>query len=146
MSQANPTDRPSPPLGRRVVPMLCFLLSVLVAGCAGDGGVRVTADELFGAIRDGNAPTIVDVRSEGEYVDGHVPGAIHLPFYAVWNGHSRIASGAQEPVVVYCEHGPRAGLAKFALWTVGYEKILYLDGHLAGWKKRGLPVEKGPGE
>ena len=34
-------------------------------------------------IAAGTAPVIVDVRSAAEYDDGHVPGAIHLPFWQV---------------------------------------------------------------
>ncbi|MEN8261392.1 MAG: rhodanese-like domain-containing protein [Pseudomonadota bacterium] len=150
MSQAirdnTSTFRPSTPLGRPPAATLWVLLSVLLTACAGDGNGRVAPEKLLAAIRDGTGPTIVDVRSEEEYVAGHVPGAIHIPFYSVWSGHSRIESGEHGPVVVYCEHGPRAGLAKFGFWTVGYDQILYLDGHMAGWKKRGLPMEKGSAE
>lgn len=101
-------------------------------------------DELLASIETGTAPVIVDVRTQGEYDSGHVPGAIHLPFYSVWTNHAQIDASKGKPVVVYCEHGPRAGIAKFGLWTVGFEKILYLDGHMAAWKERGLPIEKSP--
>ena len=44
-------------------------------------------------------------------------------------------------VVVYCEHGPRASLARFALQRRGFQRVLYLQGHMSGWKKAGLPTE-----
>ena len=46
-----------------------------------------------------------------------------------------------EPVVVYCEHGPRAGLAKAALRAAGFREVLYLEGHMSGWKRAELPQE-----
>ena len=85
----------------------------------------MTPDQLLANIKQGTAPVIVDVRTQGEYESGHVPGAQHLAFYAMWTHHDEIiASGtgcemAREPIVVYCEHGPRAWIGKFALWTVG---------------------------
>ena len=93
-------------------------------------------------MNSGNAPTIVDVRTESEYESGHVPGAIHLPFYSVWTRHDDIKGSSKDRVVVYCEHGPRAGLAKFGLWTMGFENIVYLEGHMSGWKEQKLPMEK----
>ncbi len=101
----------------------------------------MTPDKLLAAITHKQAPTIVDVRSQWEYASGHVPGALHLPFHTLWARHSEITSNREEPVVLYCEHGPRAWLGKLILRLSGYTNITYLDGHMAGWKQRGLPTE-----
>lgn len=101
----------------------------------------MTQDQLLAAIDQGNPPAIVDVRSKSEYESGHVTGALHLPFYAMWSHYDEIKAKPEDPIVLYCEHGPRAGIAKFALWTLGYTNIAYLDGHMAGWKERGFPLE-----
>ena len=106
----------------------------------------MTQDELLASIEKGPAPVIVDVRSQSEYESGHVPGALHLPFYSLWSRHSEIKATPEDQVVLYCEHGPRAGIAKFALWTIGYENIVYLDGHMSGWKQKELPIEKNSNE
>ncbi len=96
------------------------------------------------SIEGGTAPPIVDVRTRGEYESGHVPGAIHIPFYNLWSREDEIGAAKHDPVVVYCAHGPRAGVAKFALWTKGYNRVVYLDGHMSAWKDRGLPMNAGP--
>ena len=121
---------------------LVFLLSLLLVSCAGNGSHHISQDVLWTSIEKGTAPTIIDVRSQSEYESGHVPGAIHLPFYSLWTRQSEIRSPKDEQVILYCEHGPRAGIAKFDLWTAGFEKILYLEGHMSGWKERKLPMEK----
>ena len=118
------------------------VIFLLLSACAGNGGSHVNPEDLLASINSGNAPTIVDVRTESEYESGHVPGAIHLPFYSVWTRNDDIKASPKDRVVVYCEHGPRAGLAKFGLWTVGFKNIVYLDGHMSGWKERNLPMEK----
>ena len=106
----------------------------------------MTQDQLLASIQKNTAPVIVDVRSQSEYESGHVPGALHLPFYSLWSRHSEIKGELEEPVVIYCEHGPRAGIAKFALWTLGYTNLVYLDGHMSGWKENSLPMEKVSGK
>ena len=102
----------------------------------------MTQDQLLEKIQKHTAPAIVDVRSTSEYQSGHVPGALHLPFYSLWSRHTEIKGTTEDPIILYCEHGPRAGIAKFALWTLGYTNIGYLDGHMSGWKEHNLPIEK----
>jgi len=116
---------------------------LLLAGCAGDESVRISQERLIAAIEHGTPPAIIDVRTAGEYKKGHIPGAVHIPFYSLWSRAESIEADKQDPVVVYCAHGPRAGVAKFALWTLGYDHVVYLDGHMAKWKDRGLPVNTG---
>ncbi len=43
--------------------------------------------------------TIIDVRSDDEYLAGHIPGAIHLPADALLGRLNEIA--ADRPVVAY---------------------------------------------
>lgn len=104
--------------------------------------------ELLARIDAGTAPAIVDVRSAGEYAESHVPGAVHVPFYALLADADRVPEGASpgEPVVVYCEHGPRAGIARAQLWLALDRPVLFLDGHMTAWKQDGLRVERGAEE
>lgn len=120
---------------------IILFFSSLCISCAGEGISNMTQDQLLAAIKQGTAPVIVDVRTQGEYESGHVPGARHLPFYAIWSRYDEIKAKPDDPIVVYCEHGPRAWIGKFALWTVGYTNVAYLDGHMSGWKQRNLPME-----
>ena len=110
---------------------------------ADDASTHISPDELLAEMQSGSAPLIVDVRSQSEYTAAHVPGAIHIPFYAAYARRSEIPSSADAPVIVYCEHGPRAGVAKLLLRAAGFEHVVYLEGHMSGWKRRGLPVETG---
>ena len=126
---------------RQQFPAMLFL-SAFLASCAGEGIHSITQDQLLASIEQGTAPVIVDVRSQSEYESGHVPGALHLPFYAMWSRHAEIEGKLEDPVILYCEHGPRAGIAKFALWTLGYTNLVYLEDHMSGWKEKELPIEK----
>jgi len=114
---------------------------LLLAGCAGDEDVRDSQEHLLSAMAGGTAPAIVDVRTTTEYTKGHVPGAVHIPYHLIWARHTDIGVAKHDPIVVYCAHGPRAGFAKFALWTMGYDNVSYLTGHMSSWKRKGLPME-----
>src|SRR3990170_1212287 len=102
-------------------------------------------------IVDGTAPVIVDVRSTAEYRAGHVPGAIHLPFWQVGlslsrrsaqhEGGQKLASVRHAPVVVYCGHGPRAYIAGAGLRRRGFSNIAYLAGHMKKWREMKLSLE-----
>lgn len=119
---------------------ILFVSSLLLA-CAGNETSHMTQNQLLSAIEKNTAPMIVDVRSQSEYESGHVPGALHLPFYAIWSRHSEIKGNTEDTLILYCEQGPRAGIAKFAFWTLGYTNLVYLDGHMSGWKEREFPID-----
>ena len=105
---------------------------------------HITAAGLNELIKTGHTPVIVDVRSSHEYKAGHVPGAIHLPFWLAFARADEIDAPKDELVVVYCAHGPRAGIGKAALLLEGFTQVRYLQGHMTGWYKAGLPVETSP--
>ena len=142
----DPDMGPGPGRGRvagRMAVIAVLLLGVVAAGGCTSGGMpdRVTPEALLAAIDTGTAPVIVDVRTRGEYEAGHVPGAIHVPFYTLLVGQDEVPGPRDRLLVVYCEHGPRAGVARLALRLAGFTDVRYLDGHMSGWKRRGLPRE-----
>lgn len=119
---------------------------VLLAGFAAACAPHVDRRELLAQIDAGTAPPIVDVRSRGEYEAGHVPGAVHVPFYSVLSRRAALPERSEDtPLVVYCQHGPRAGLARAGLWLGGAGSVRFLDGHLAAWQRDGLPLEPARG-
>ena len=105
---------------------------------------HIGRSELLDQLDRGAAPPIVDVRSRSEFEAAHVPGAVHIPFYAILAGAAGLPEPAEEgqPIVVYCEHGPRAGIARVQLWFVSDHPVRFLEGHMTAWKSDGLPVER----
>jgi rhodanese-related sulfurtransferase len=120
------------------------LLSCTAGGDNMNSPTHMSAGELDRLIKSGNAPVIVDVRSAHEYRQGHIPGAIHMPFWQSFFLAGELSAPRDGPVVVYCQHGPRAGIGKFALQRAGYADVRYLDGHMSGWEKARLPLETTP--
>jgi hydroxyacylglutathione hydrolase len=88
------------------------------------------------AIENGAAPIIVDTRSRIEYAAGHVPGAVHLPFWRAGARHRELQADLDTHILLYCGHGPRANIARNALRRRGYRRVGLLRGHFQAWKDR----------
>jgi rhodanese-related sulfurtransferase len=113
----------------------------LIGGCSSTANTHISQTELLHLIESGEAPLIIDVRSDSEYTASHVPGAKHIPFWKAFSTDELDEYQRDELLVLYCEHGPRAGIAKFAFGLSGFENMVYLDGHMKAWKAARLPVE-----
>ena len=132
-----------------ITAMLLFMSASATApprtlAASNEDSSHITAADVNELIKTGHTPVIVDVRSSREYKAGHVPGAVHLPFWLAFARTDEINAPKDELVVVYCAHGPRAGIGKAALLLEGFTQVRYLQGHMTGWYKAGLPVETSP--
>jgi phage shock protein E len=101
----------------------------------------VTPEDLLMRIDQGEALHILDVRSEGEFAAGHVPGAVNVPFTQVLSRMNDVPGTADDELILYCGHGPRAYMAAAALGHGGRSRIVYMSGHWAAWQARGLREE-----
>ena len=122
---------------------LFFLTILFMSGCS-NTKTHIAANELLAQIKADKTPLIIDVRSQSEYQSSHVPGAIHIPFWTAFTSSQLDQADKTQPLVIYCEHGPRAGIAKMAFSWSGFDQIYYLEGHMSGWKQANLPVETSP--
>jgi rhodanese-related sulfurtransferase len=83
---------------------------------------------------------VLDVRTPQEFAEGHVPGAVNVPYDQV---ASRLAEVPKDKdVVLYCRSGRRAGLAADVLAAQGYTRLSHLEGDMTAWVEKGRPVEK----
>jgi rhodanese-related sulfurtransferase len=99
--------------------------------------------DLSAAIESPRPPAILDVRTAREFAGGHVPGAINIPFREVAARTRELAAWRDDPLVVYCGHGPRAWIAARALRRAGFTGVDYLRGHMAAWRRAGLAEKSG---
>ena len=66
--------------------------------------------------------TIVDVRSKGEFLQGHFPGASNIPLDQVIN-QIEVFRELDTPIVVYCRSGNRSGMAVSMLKQHGINEV-----------------------
>ena len=87
---------------------------------------RLTAGEI-----------VLDVRELSEWAEGHVPGAVHIPYPEL---RARLAELPRDrPVVAYCASGVRSSLAASILAADGRE-ARNLRGGFTAWQRAGLEV------
>jgi phage shock protein E len=83
---------------------------------------------------------LIDVRTPGEFADGHVAGAKLIPVQEIENRLSEIDK--QKPVLLYCRSGHRSGSALKILHEHGYAGAKHVEGGIKAWQAAGLPVTK----
>ena len=100
----------------------------------------VSVHDLFAAIGQEPAPTLLDVREPHEFEAGHVEGALLMPLARTVE--MAIAAGLPKdaPVYVFCRSGNRSLQAAQALVAAGYEDVRNVDGGIIAWTAAGLPV------
>jgi len=121
----------------RIITILSLTLVCISMGCA----TGISREALLEKMTADPVPLIVDVRSQGEFDKDHIPGALHIPFYSISSGLNTIGFSKKDLLILYCEHGPRSGIASLTLFLSGYEQIYSLDGHMQGWRKNAFPIE-----
>ena len=84
---------------------------------------------------------ILDIREEGAFKAGHIPGARHLPRGQL---ELRVNDEIPDPtlrIVTCCEFGKISTLAAATLRQLGYMRAVALDGGIKLWREQGFPVE-----
>ncbi len=79
-------------------------------------GLQPKAD-LGQLLKDG--ATILDVRTPGEYAEGHVKGSVNIPLDRLDQQVKKIPAG--KPVITVCRSGMRSGQAMQLLKAQGFD-------------------------
>ena len=66
--------------------------------------------------------SVVDVRTPGEYLEGHYPGAINIPLNELPNRLEEFKE-LKSPIVAYCRSGARSGMAVSLLKQNGFSEV-----------------------
>lgn len=88
---------------------------------------KVSADQALALIKDQGA-ILVDVRTQGEYDEGHIKGAIVIPNETIGSTAIAALPDKNVPVIVYCRSGRRSADAANKLLSLGYTKVYDLGG------------------
>jgi thiosulfate/3-mercaptopyruvate sulfurtransferase len=113
---------------------------------------RIQAEELVGLI--GKA-TIIDARTPQEYLGGHIPGSLLIPFTdgigqrgSVFETKESLAAlfaqkqiPADKQIICYCMHGHRASSLFYQLKVAGFEDVRLYDGSFIDWYSKRLALE-----
>lgn len=85
---------------------------------------------------------LIDVRTQGEYAEGHIAGATNIDIYSE-TFESEISNlDKNTPVYVYCRSGGRSGKAMSIMKAMGFVEVYNLDGGMNAWQSSNQAVEK----
>lgn len=107
------------------------------------GGRRVGSIPLVGP-EDLEQTRVLDIRQDGEYASGHIPGADHIELGHLAEHPGSTGTAAPGPTVVMCGHGERAMGAASLLAGRGQRDLSVLVGGPADWSEiTGRALEEG---
>jgi thioredoxin 1 len=85
---------------------------------------------------------VIDVRTQGEYNNGHLTGAVLIDYYKD-DFKTRLSRlDKNKPVFVYCAAGSRSSSASDLLADLGFKQIYDLKGGMNAWARAGKPITK----
>ena len=86
----------------------------------------------------------LDPRSPEEYAEGHIPGALSIPFPLIEQDHKSYLRNAGSIVVYDTDWDDVIAVsASKRLMELGYKEVFTLRGGLEAWVADGNPTEKG---
>ena len=92
----------------------------------------ISSEESQKVISDNNY-RFLDVRTDAEYSDSHIPNSIHIPLQEIQSRISEIEKIKDKKIIVYCRSGARSSMASKALLKEGFD-VLNLTGGIMSWK------------
>ena len=100
------------------------------------------SDVYTDLINNSNEIMVIDARTQEAYAQGHLPGAINLPWRKI-DSSATTAMPKDKVLVTYCDgiHCNASTKAAMRLAALGFRVKEMLDG-LQGWKREGYAVEE----
>ena len=136
---------------------ICLFVALLLfvpilAACSGPAGKGTAAlfqdlntADAFRLVQDNQSQAdfvILDVRTQSEYSEGHIAGAILIDYY-LRNFKDRLAGLDREKrYFVYCRLGNRSSQAASTMTALGSRRVFNLDAGIVDWTKAGYPLVK----
>jgi hydroxyacylglutathione hydrolase len=114
----------------------------LDAGLETSSTPAIDVHELAAKLRRDDV-SLLDVREDEEWEEGHVEGSVHVPYHDLRDGlPGTVANG--KPVAVACSIGNRSSIAASLLKRAGVEDVIHVaDGGVADLEAEGIPLVEG---
>jgi rhodanese-related sulfurtransferase len=105
------------------------------------GVSALNAAQALRLINDQDA-WVVDIREGGDYKEGHIPQARHIPLASLRERLGELSKVGDKPIIVYCRTGNTSQSACAQLKKNGIANVYSLNGGLAAWLDANLPVSR----
>lgn len=103
-----------------------------------DISVQAASEKL----KAGDDLKVLDIRTPGEFAEGHIAGAVNIDFKAPDFDEELAKLDQNKTYLVHCGSGGRSGMSLAKFRELGFKKIFHLNQGFMEWEAAGLPVEK----
>ena len=90
--------------------------------------VNITAQQAKEIMDSQEGYIILDTRTQEEYAESHIPGAILIPYDEILEKAEGVLTDKNQLILVYCRSGRRSKLAAQDLQKLGYTNIKEFGG------------------
>ena len=123
-------------IGKQV--LLLAALTPLLTGCSvaatdeKDTYTTITGETAKEMMDENDDAVILDVRTQEEYEEGHIEGAVLIPDYEIEDKAGEMLPDKGTTILVYCRSGRRSAAASSSLYNLGYTNV-YDFGGIIDW-------------
>lgn len=117
-----------------------FAAALLLAGCSSSNSANNLSVTEFSTKAAEPGVITLDVRTPGEFAEGHIEGARLIDFQS-GNFENEIAAlDKNATYAVYCRSGNRSGQAVKVMQEAGFSNVFNMNGGVIDWSNAGLPL------
>jgi rhodanese-related sulfurtransferase len=128
-------------LKQRLLPLVGLMIAVTFFAQA-QTVKRLDPQTFDKKLKESKEPILIDVRTSGEYSQGHLAKATLIDIYSS-DFKSRVSKlDKSKPVFVYCKAGSRSSSAAEVMSGLGFKEIYDLSGGILAWQQANKPIEK----
>ena len=137
---------------KKVLGIISILLCILLTACGNDSSIgiisgadgptsiivaekgekamyeQITPEEAKKIMDSGEEHIILDTREQDEFDEGHIPGAILIPYTEIENKAEEMITDKDKLILVYCRSGRRSKIAAESLAKLGYTNVKEFGG------------------
>ena len=89
---------------------------------------QITAEEAKKIMDSGEEHIVLDTREQEEFDNGHIPGALLIPYTEIENKAEEMIPDKNAQILVYCRSGRRSKIASLSLSKLGYTNVKEFGG------------------
>ena len=108
--------------------ILLGLMIMVFPGAAEQGYQQISQEDAARIIYLQRGYILLDVRTEDEYDEGHIPGAINIPNEEIGTDAIPELPDLDQLILVYCRTGRRSKQAAEKLASLGYTQVMEFGG------------------
>ena len=122
---------------------LAVVVALLIRSFVTDVGTKFSVDPSKATELINHSDAVVlDVRPEGEFREGHIINALHIPLSGVKDQLGQLQKYKDKPLIVSCRSGAQSAAACKQLRGDGFDQVYNLKGGMLAWQNANLPVSK----